>query len=398
MFLGDIMTKLITEIFLKNKNTDSPGGREAYGKVAGIVGIICNIILSILKFTIGTITNSVSITADATNNIADAGTSVVTLIGFRMSEKPADKEHPYGHARIEYVTGLIISFVILYIGLEIFKTSVDKILHPEEIIFNWVTAVILIASIAVKFWLSRFNKALGKAIDSTALDATSADSRNDCIATAVVLLASVISHFTQVNLDGYMGVAVAIFIIISGISLVKETVNPLLGQPPTKELYDNIENKIMTYDNVLGVHDLMVHSYGPNKYFASAHIEMDAKIDVLTCHDIMDTIERDFMRELNIHIVVHLDPTVLDCEETNELKAAVSEILKDIDPILTFHDFRVVMGDKAKNVLFDVVTPPDYKYSDEELTDIIKQRINEMGNGNLYAIIVIDKSYGELEN
>lgn len=389
------MTKLIIKIFLKNKNTDSPGGREAYGKVAGIVGIICNIILSILKFTIGTVTHSVSITADATNNIADAGTSVVTLIGFRMSEKPADKEHPYGHARIEYVTGLIISFVILYIGLEIFKTSVDKILHPEEIIFNWVTAVILIASIGVKLWLSRFNKALGKAIDSTALDATSADSRNDCIATAVVLLASVISHFTQINLDGYMGVAVAIFIIISGISLVKETVNPLLGQPPTKELYDNIESKIISYDNVLGVHDLMVHSYGPNKYFASAHIEMDAKIDVLTCHDIMDTIERDFMRELNIHIVVHLDPTVLDCEETNELKAAVSDILKDIDPVLTFHDFRVVMGDKAKNVLFDVVTPPAYKYSDGELTDIIKKRINEMGNGNLYAVIVIDKSYSE---
>lgn len=392
------MTKLITKIFLKNKNPDSAGGREAYGKVAGIVGIICNIILSVLKFTIGIVTNSVSITADATNNIADAGTSVVTLIGFRMSEKPADKEHPYGHARIEYVTGLIISFVILYIGLEIFKTSVDKILHPEEIIFNWITAVILIASIAVKLWLSRFNKALSKKIDSTALDATSADSRNDCIATGVVLLASVISHFTNVNLDGFMGVAVAIFIIISGISLVKETVNPLLGEPPTKELYESIENKIMSYDNVLGVHDLMVHSYGPNKYFASAHIEMDAKIDVLTCHDIMDTIERDFMSELNIHIVVHLDPTVLDCEETNELKSAVSDILNDIDPILTFHDFRVVMGDKAKNVLFDVVTPPSYKYTDKELTDIIKTRINEVGNGDLYAVIVIDKSYGELKD
>ena len=392
------MTKLIIKLFLKNETVDTPAGRESYGKTAGIVGIICNVILSVLKFTIGMITHSVSITADATNNIADAGTSVVTLIGFRMSEKPADEEHPYGHARIEYVTGLIISFVILYIGLEIFKTSIDKILHPEEIIFNWVTAVILVASVIIKFWLSRFNKTLGEAINSTALDATSADSRNDCIATAAVLVASVISHFTSINLDGYMGVAVAIFIIISGIGLIKETVNPLLGEPPTKELYDNIENKILQYNNVLGVHDLMVHSYGPGKYFASAHIEMDAKIDVLSCHDTMDTIERDFMREDNIHIVVHLDPTVLDCEETNELKAQVSEILNEIDPVLTFHDFRVVMGDKAKNVLFDVVTPPSYKYSDAELTAVIKQKINEIGNGNLYAVIVIDKSYGELKD
>lgn len=392
------MTKLIIKLFLKNETVDTPAGRESYGKTAGIVGIICNVILSVLKFTIGMITHSVSITADATNNIADAGTSVVTLIGFRMSEKPADEEHPYGHARIEYVTGLIISFVILYIGLEIFKTSIDKILHPEEIIFNWVTAVILVASVIIKFWLSRFNKTLGEAINSTALDATSADSRNDCIATSAVLVASVISHFTSINLDGYMGVAVAIFIIISGIGLIKETVNPLLGEPPTKELYDNIEDKILQYNNVLGVHDLMVHSYGPGKYFASAHIEMDAKIDVLSCHDTMDTIERDFMREDNIHIVVHLDPTVLDCEETNELKAQVSEILNEIDPVLTFHDFRVVMGDKAKNVLFDVVTPPSYKYSDAELTAVIKQKINEIGNGNLYAVIVIDKSYGELKD
>ena len=392
------MTKLIKNIFLKNKDAETPSGREYYGRVAGIVGIVCNLILSILKFIVGYLSNSVSITADATNNISDAGSSIVTLVGFRLSEKPADEDHPYGHARIEYITGLIISFLILLIGYDILKSSVDKIIHPEESVFSWVTVVILVSSIIVKLWLSRFNKILGKQIKSTALEATAADSRNDCISTAAVLVATIISHFTSLNLDGFMGVGVAIFILISGIGLVKETIGPLLGQAPSKEMYEKIEQKILSYENVLGVHDLLVHSYGPGSYFASAHIEMDAKIDVLVCHDIMDKIERDFLKQLNIHLVVHLDPTVLDCEETNELKEVVREILYDIDPIITFHDFRVVVGDKAKNVLFDIVVPPSYKYTDKELKDIIKNRVNEAGKGNLYAVIVVDRSYGVLKS
>lgn len=392
------MTKLIIKLFLKNKNPDTASGRESYGRIAGIVGIICNLLLSILKFIVGTVSNSVSITADATNNIADAGSSIITLVGFRLSEKPADEDHPYGHARIEYITGLIISFLILLIGYDILKSSIDKIIHPEESVFSWVTVIILVSSIIVKLWLSRFNKVLGKQIKSTALEATAADSRNDCISTAAVLIATIISHFTSLNLDGFMGVGVAIFILISGIGLVKETIGPLLGQAPSKEMYEKIEQKILSYENVLGVHDLLVHSYGPGSYFASAHIEMDAKIDVLVCHDIMDKIERDFSKQLNIHLVVHLDPTVLDCEETNELKEVVREILYDIDPIITFHDFRVVVGDKAKNVLFDIVVPPSYKYTDKELKDIIKNRVNEAGKGNLYAVIVVDRSYGVLKS
>ena len=392
------MTNLLIKLFLKNKDASTPHGREAYGRVAGIVGIICNLLLSAMKFVIGTMTNSVSITADATNNMTDAGSSIVTLIGFRLSEKPADEDHPYGHARIEYITGLIISFLTLIIGYDILKTSVTKIFNPEEIIFDWVSVVVLGISVFIKFWLARFNKSLGKKIKSKALEATAADSRNDVIATLSVLLATILSHFTGFNLDGYMGVFVAVFIIISGIELVKETVSPLLGQAPSKELYEMIESKMLTYENVLGVHDLMVHSYGLGSYFASAHIEMDAKIDVLTCHDIMDTIERDFAREDNIHIVVHLDPTVLDCEETNELKEVVRNILFDIDPIITFHDFRVVYGDKAKNVLFDIVVPPRYKYSDDELISTIKNRVNEAGNGNLYAVVVVDRSYGVLKS
>lgn len=392
------MTKLIVKMFLKNKNPDTPGGRESYGKLAGIVGIICNLFLSGLKFVLGYLTHSVSITADATNNIADAGSSIITLIGFRLSEKPADEDHPYGHARIEYITGLIISFLVMLIGFEIFKTSVEKIITPEAGDFRWVTAVILVVSIIVKLWLSRFNKSLGKLIKSTALDATAADSRNDCISTLAVLVAAVISHFTGFNLDGYMGVGVAIFILISGIGLIKETVGPLLGQAPSKELYEKIEQKMLSYENVLGVHDLLVHSYGPGSYFASAHVEMDANINVLVCHDIMDKIERDFLKQDNIHLVVHLDPTVLDCEETNELKEVVRQILYDIDPIITFHDFRVVVGDTAKNVLFDVVVPPKYKLSDKDLKHLIKNRVNEAGNGNLYAVIVVDRSYGVLKS
>lgn len=390
------MTKIIMSLFLKNKNPENASDRESYGKVAGIVGIVCNIILSIMKFVVGTISNSVAITADATNNLSDAGSSVVTLVGFKMSEKPADRDHPYGHARIEYITGLIISFIILLIGFEIFTSSAEKIFKPEENQFNIATVVVLVVSILAKLWLGLFNKKLGKMIKSKALIATAADSRNDSIATTVVLISTLISHFFGINLDGYMGVAVAIFILVSGIGLVKETVSPLLGQPPSKEIYEKIEKKMLSYENVLGVHDLMVHSYGPGSYFASAHIEMDARINVLVCHDIMDTIERDFLSDENIHLVVHLDPTVLDCEETNELKQMVAKILYDIDPIITFHDFRVVTGDQNKNVLFDVVVPPEYKYADIQLIDMIKNRVKEAGEGKLYAVVVVDKSYGEL--
>lgn len=392
------MTSILIKLFLNNDTANSSAGREKYGRLAGIVGIICNVILSIMKFIIGSFTNSISITADATNNITDAGSSVVTLIGFRLSEKPADEDHPYGHARIEYITGLIVSFLIILIGYDTLKSSIEKILNPEDIIFTWATAIVLVISIGIKLWLSSFNKTLGKKIKSKALIATATDSRNDCISTAAVLFSTIVSHFTTLNLDGYIGALVGAFIIYSGIGLVKETVGPLLGQAPSKEIYEKIESEILKYENVLGVHDLMVHSYGPDKYFASAHIEMDARLNVLVCHEIMDNIERDFANKYNIHLVVHLDPTVLDCEETNHFKELVRDILYDIDPIITFHDFRVVFGDKSKNVLFDVVVPPKYKYSDYELTEIIKNRINVAGEGKLYAVIVIDKSYGELKS
>lgn len=392
------MTKLIISLFLKNKDANSPSGREAYGKIAGTVGIICNLILSVMKFIVGAISGSISITADGINNFTDAGTSIVTLIGFKMSGKPADRDHPYGHARIEYITGLIISFIILLIGFEIFTTSAEKIFNPTESELNKFTVIVLVASILAKLWLFSFNRTLGKIIHSKTLEATAQDSRNDCISTFVVLISAIISELTQFNLDGIMGVGVAIFIFISGIKLTKDTIGPLLGEPPSKEIYEKTEKEILSYENVLGVHDLMIHSYGPGSYFASAHIEMDARINVLVCHDIMDAIERDFIEKFNIHLVVHLDPTVLDSEEVNELKQVVKNILNDIDPIITFHDFRVVTGDKHKNVLFDVVVPPEYKYADIQLIDMIKNRVKDAGNGTLHAVVIVDKSYGELKS
>lgn len=388
-------TLLLKKFFIKHDPTTA-AGRESCGKLSGLVGIVCNLFLSALKLIAGILTNSVAITADATNNISDAGSSVITLVGFRLSGKPADRDHPYGHARMEYISGLVISFLILLIGSEILKTSVKKIFSPEKSEFSLIAVIILAVSIALKLWMAYFNKKLGKKLNSTALEATAQDSRNDALSTSAVLVSTIISKFTGFDLDGYMGAVVAVFILISGVMLVKETIGPLLGQAPSKEIYDTIKNKILTYENVLGVHDLMVHSYGPGCYFASAHVEMDAAIDVLICHDITDKIERDSLKENNVHLVVHLDPTVLDSEETNELKAFVANIINDFDPEITFHDFRVVYGNEHKNVLFDVVVPPAYKYKDNELSELLAQKIHEEAKEELYAVILVDHSYAGL--
>lgn len=388
------MTKLLIKLFLAKKDLTTHSGREACGKLAGTVGVICNIILSILKFTVGITSKSISITADAVNNISDAGSSVVTFVGFRLSGKPADKDHPYGHARMEYVSGLIVSFLILMIGFSIAKSSVDKIIHPVETVFELASVFILIISILVKLWMAFFNKKLGRMIKSKAIEATAADSRNDVITTAFVLIALIITRFTGINLDGYMGLGVSIFIIISGYKLVRETIDPLLGQAPDKDVYDLIENKIKSYDLVLGVHDLLVHSYGPGSYFASAHVEMDASIDSLHAHDVMDKIERDFHEEYDIHLVVHLDPTITDDEETNEMKKIVTDAVSAYSPELTMHDFRVVTGAEHKNVLFDVVVPPEFGKSDNDVKDELTNIVNGIDSGRLFAVITIDHSYG----
>lgn len=387
------MIQLIVRTFVKNyKDVENHHVREAYGKLAGIVGIISNIILFIIKFTVGILFKSISVTADAVNNLSDAGFSIITLIGFKLSGKPADAKHPYGHARMEYITGLVVSFIIILLGVELTKTSFDKVLHPEESVFSYLTIFVLIISVLMKLWQGMFNKKVGKTIHSTAIEATAADSINDVVATSAVLLSTIIAKWTGIHLDGYMGVLVAVFILVSGVKMIGETINPLLGMAPDQEMVDHINQKIMSYDTVLGIHDLVVHNYGPQRCFASVHVEVPASQDILISHDIIDNIERDFAKDMDIHLVVHLDPIVTDDETTNLLKAQVKHIVKDISPDLSIHDFRAVIGVSHTNLIFDVCVPFSVKMSDAEITGMISRKVKEI-DPTYYTVIVVDRSY-----
>ena len=387
------MIQLIVRTFVKNyKDVENHHVREAYGKLAGIVGIISNIILFIIKFTVGILFKSISVTADAVNNLSDAGSSIITLIGFKLSGKPADAKHPYGHARMEYITGLVVSFIIILLGVELTKTSFDKVLHPEESVFSYLTIFVLIISVLMKLWQGMFNKKVGKTIHSTAIEATAADSINDVVATSAVLLSTIIAKWTGIHFDGYMGVLVAVFILVSGVKMIGETINPLLGMAPDQEMVDHINQKIMSYDTVLGIHDLVVHNYGPQRCFASVHVEVPASQDILISHDIIDNIERDFAKDMDIHLVVHLDPIVTDDETTNLLKAQVKHIVKDISPDLSIHDFRAVIGVSHTNLIFDVCVPFSVKMSDAEITGMISRKVKEI-DPTYYTVIVVDRSY-----
>lgn len=369
--------------------------RASYGKLSGKVGIFCNAFLFAVKFIMGTISGSVSITADAVNNLSDAASSVISLIGFKMAEKPADEDHPYGHARYEYLSGLTVAVMIILIGFELFKTSFDKVLHPGTVDFSIVLVIVLAVSILIKLWMALFNKSLGKKINSSALEATAADSRNDVISTSAVLVAAVISHFFKINLDGYMGIAVAVFILYSGIGLVKDTLDPLLGKAPEPELVDYIQKKILSYDGVLGTHDLMIHDYGPGRKFASVHVEMAAEGDVLKSHDVIDNIERDFLSKDNLNIIVHYDPIVTKDDIVNDFRSWLMEQVKSIDPHLSIHDLRIVPGNSHTNLVFDCVMPHCINMSPSELKAEIRRLVN-IKYPNYYCIITIDSSYAAM--
>lgn len=395
MFGGPInrMTDLLVGLFVKDhKNITDPRVRAAYGKLAGIVGIISNVFLFAIKIIAGIVFRSIAITADAINNILDAGSSVVTMVGFKISGKPADKEHPYGHARAEYITGFIVSVIIILLGLELVKSSLKKIFEPEPINFSYLTVVMLGAAIIIKYWQSSFNKKLGMRIDSAALMATGQDSMNDVIATSAVLAATLFAHFTGIQIDGYMGAGVAVFIIYSGYKLVRETLNPLLGLAPDPDLVKDLERKILSYPQVLGLHDLEVHCYGPNKKYASVHVEVSAKEDFMESHDIIDQIERDVLKEFNINLVIHMDPVVTDDKLTNELRQKVNDILKNIDEDLSMHDFRITAGKSHLNLVFDVVLPPRYSDKGEEIREKIQEEIFRI-NPSYHAIITLDRNY-----
>lgn len=387
------MTNLIIRLFIQDyKNTADVRVRGKYGNVSGIVGIITNLLLVLLKLTAGLVFNSIAILADAVNNLSDSASSIVTLVGFHMASKPADKEHPYGHARIEYISGLIISFSILALSFQLGRSAFDKILHPEKTAFSWLTIAILVIAILIKIWQSLFYRKIGKTIDSTAIEATAVDSRNDVFATGAILLGTLITKLTGFNLDGYMGLLVAILIFISGVQLIIDTSNPLLGMAPSRELVDEIYQTIMSYDGILGIHDLNVHNYGPERRFASVHCEVPASQDILVSHDIIDNIEHDFLKEKGIHMVIHLDPIVTDDPRTNQLREEVKEILGGISPEITMHDFRVVWGTTHSNLIFDVCVPFGFFLNDRELADKITDTILQVDPG-YHAVITVDHDY-----
>ncbi|NLZ45638.1 MAG: cation transporter [Clostridiales bacterium] len=385
------MTKLLVKLFVKDyENIEKPSVRSAYGTMAGFVGVFCNVLLFVAKLVIGALSGSVSITADAINNLSDASSSVVTLVGFYLSKKPPDEEHPFGHARIEYLSGLAVAAMILIIGFQLLKTSVNKILNPTVVSFSLVIGVVLVLSIAVKLWMAVFNRNIGKRISSLSLIATATDSRNDVISTSAVLVAALVSHFANLNLDGYIGVIVALFIFYSGIEIAKETIKPLLGAQADEELVKMVKDEMLGYDErILGIHDLMVHDYGPGQRFASVHAEIDYKLDVLESHDMLDNIERMFSQKHNIKMVIHYDPIVTDDEELNEMKELVSKKLKNLNDKISVHDFRMVRGIEHTNLIFDMVIPKELEKKKGEIKEYLDQTLQRV-NMKYYTIITFD--------
>ena len=385
------MTDLILRIFVRDhKNTEDPAVRDKCGRVAGAVGIVTNFLLFLMKIIVGTVFHSVSVTADAVNNLTDSGSSVVTLIGFKMASKPADEKHPFGHARIEYLSGVIVSFIVIFLGLQLGMSSVEKILTPEENALTPVALVVLVISILAKLWQCLFYRKVGRMIKSESVEATSKDSRNDVIATSVVLLGAVITMLTGVNLDGYMGAAVALFIVFSGVQLTISTADPLLGQAPEGELVQTITEKMLSYPGIIGMHDLAVHNYGVGRCFASAHCEVDAKNDILVSHDLIDNIERDFSRDLGIHMVIHLDPVIVGDARTDALHCKVQSLVTALYPTVTIHDFRVIWGVTHSNIVFDAAVPFAVKDSDAVVTQKLEAEIQKL-DPDYRTVVTIDR-------
>lgn len=386
------MTKLLVKLFLKDSNDiNNPITRSKYGYLSGFVGIIVNILLFGGKLIGGILSSSIAIIADAFNNLSDAGSSVITLVGFKMAVKPADNEHPFGHGRIEYISAFIISVIIIFMGVEIGKTSISKILHPKDVNFSSLSLIILIVSVLVKLWLGLFNHKLGALINSETMKATAMDSLSDMISTTTVIVGILITKYLGVNIDGYLGIIVALFILFSGISASKETINKLLGEAPDKEFINQISSVVLSHSEIIGIHDLIVHNYGVGRCVISLHAEVDCNSDIMKIHDIIDNIEEEINTDFNCVTVIHMDPIATNDENTIKTKNVVKKIICEIDPSLTIHDFRMVPGETHTNVLFDVVTPYEYKYTDAELIEIICERIKTI-NPLFVPKIQIDKT------
>lgn len=385
------MVSLLIHIFIKDyRNTDSPEVRQQYGILSGAVGILFNIILFGTKFLAGLISHSIAITADAFNNLSDAGSSIITLVGFKMAGEKPDPHHPFGHGRIEYISGFLVSIIILLMAIELLRSSIGKILHPSDIDFSPLIIGILVLSILVKLYMFYYNRTMSRKIQSAAMAATALDSISDTLATSVVLLSTLIAHFTGLKIDGWCGAAVGLFILFAGFNAARDTIGPLLGQAPDPEFVKSIRDLVMSYDEVLGVHDLIVHDYGPGRLMVSLHAEVPAKGDILHLHDTIDNIEKRLRRELSCEAVIHMDPILNDDEETNTLKSAVMDIVKTIDPSLTIHDFRIVKGPTHTNLIFDVVEPYQVSFLPEDLEAMIQQKVQEL-DPRYFTVVQVDR-------
>ena len=393
------MTEFLVNKFIKDSaNIESTEVRTRYGMLASVVGIFCNVLLFSVKLAIGLILSSLAVTADAFNNLSDAASSIISFVGVKMAGKPADAEHPFGHGRIEYIAALIVSFLVIEVGFTFFKSSISKIMHPEEITFDPVPFIILILSILVKLWMAFFNNKLGKRIDSKVMLATAADSLGDVITTSAPVISIVICHFTSINVDAISGLIVSGIVIWSGVSIAKDTLEPLIGQRVPSELYQKITDMVESYEGIVGAHDLIVHNYGPNRSMATIHAEVPNDVSIEASHEIIDRIERDAKKELNILLVIHMDPVEMRDEEVLELRDKTSHIVHALDPELHFHDFRVLKENEQKNLIFDLVVPDSY--TEKDANRVMHQLIallHEMEK-NVDCIITLDRSFEAPKN
>ena len=390
------MTEFLVKQFVKNyQNTEDTQVRTSFGILSSCVGIVCNVLLFAAKLAIGMLMNSLAIMADAFNNLSDAASSIISFVGVKMAGKPADKEHPFGHGRIEYIAALIVAFLVIEVGITCLQSSFEKLFHPEAIAFDWISFGILLLSVGVKLWMSLFNRKLGKRIDSKVMLATAADSAGDVIVTSATLASILICYFTSVNIDAFTGLAVSVLVIWSGISIARDTLEPLIGQRPDPELYRQIQEMVESYDGIVGTHDLIIHNYGPNRSMASIQAEVPRETDIEVSHEIIDRVEREVARKLNIFLVIHMDPVEIHDEKVLAVKAKLNGVIRALDPDLTFHDFRVVNGQEQINLIFDLVIP--FSYSQDEADKVVHQVKSLMKevDGRYQCVITVDKNYLE---
>lgn len=387
------MTKLLVRLFVKDsENVKDPAVRIRYGYLGSVTGIVLNVLLFAGKLAAGIISGAISVTADAFNNLSDAGSSIMSLVGFKMAAQPADEEHPFGHGRMEYVSGLVISFLIMLMGFELAQSSIEKIFRPQEMKFSWLTLTVLLVSVAVKLWMGLFNRNLGKRINSTSMKAAAADSISDCISTSAVITALLVLYFFDVNIDSYIGLAVALFIFYNGINTFRDSLTPLLGTKPDKEFVREITGMVESYEGIVGTHDMIVHDYGVGNLIISMHAEVPMEMDFNSAHELIDRIEDDLKKQYKCLVTIHMDPVAVNDEKAMAVKAQVAEIVRQIDSRMSIHDFRMTDGKDRDNLIFDVVVPFKLDMTDAEVRETIGKRVSEIDKA-YYCVINIDKDY-----